>query len=183
MPTTPPVTHLLYLHGFRPPAAHQSKSHGSSRSAALTIGAVGSARNWPSRDSRWVGFTPWFWRAGWTALRRLSTQRLIRRGIWPGILAPKPADTTQHRHFFRASLHRRASGHGLRPGTTPARTLVLIAQGDEVSDWREMAACCIKAQVQRTEGSNHTLSDFDTHLPASLIFCISPDAQAVAQTP
>ena len=85
--------------------------------------------------------------------------------------------------FFRASLHRRASGHGLRPGTTPARTLVLIAQGDEVSDWREMAACCIKAQVQRTEGSEHTLSDFDAHLPASLIFCISPDAQAVAQTP
>jgi len=55
----------------------------------------------------------------------------------------------------------------LQTGTlaTPAHYLAIIAKGDEVLDWREMAARYAGAQQLLLEGGDHGLSDFDTHLP------------------
>jgi predicted esterase YcpF (UPF0227 family) len=50
------------------------------------------------------------------------------------------------------------------------RTLALIAQGDEVLDWREMLARHQGGQVRLIAGSDHALSDFDTYLPEILEF-------------
>ena len=49
--------------------------------------------------------------------------------------------------------------------TNQARTLAIIAKGDEVLDWREMAARHAGSQLVVVEGSDHALSDFDLHLP------------------
>jgi predicted esterase YcpF (UPF0227 family) len=51
-----------------------------------------------------------------------------------------------------------------------ARTLAVIAQGDEVLDWREMLARHQGGQVRLIKGSDHALNDFDTWLPEILDF-------------
>ena len=56
------------------------------------------------------------------------------------------------------------------PLKTPHHYLALIARGDEVLDWREMAARYAGAQLQVLEGGDHALSDFDAHLPRILDF-------------
>jgi predicted esterase YcpF (UPF0227 family) len=51
--------------------------------------------------------------------------------------------------------------------------MALIAQGDEVLDWREMQArysTLPPAQLHVLEGGDHALSDFDTHLPKVMEF-------------
>ena len=48
--------------------------------------------------------------------------------------------------------------------------LAIIAKGDEVLDWREMADRYLGANLRLLEGSNHALSDFDQHLPEILEF-------------
>lgn len=54
--------------------------------------------------------------------------------------------------------------------TRPQRYAALIAQGDELLDWREMAERHAGARLRLIEGSDHALSDFDTHLPFLLDF-------------
>jgi hypothetical protein len=52
----------------------------------------------------------------------------------------------------------------------PSNYLAIIAKGDEVLSWREMAARYSGANVKLLEGSDHALSDFDQHLPDILAF-------------
>jgi hypothetical protein len=54
--------------------------------------------------------------------------------------------------------------------TRPEDYLAIIAKGDEVLDWREMAERYEGAQQLLLEGSDHALSDFDAQLPAVLDF-------------
>jgi predicted esterase YcpF (UPF0227 family) len=52
----------------------------------------------------------------------------------------------------------------------PERYAAVIAQGDEVLDWREMNARYAGAKILLLEGSDHGLSDFEQHLPFVLDF-------------
>ena len=52
----------------------------------------------------------------------------------------------------------------------PSRYFAVIATGDEVLDWREMSQRYRGAHLRIVEGSDHALSDFDTHLPHLLHF-------------
>jgi uncharacterized protein len=54
--------------------------------------------------------------------------------------------------------------------TRPGRYGGIIARGDEVLDWREMAARYPGSSMQVVDGSDHALSDFDDHLPLVLRF-------------
>ena len=56
------------------------------------------------------------------------------------------------------------------PIKLPQNYLVVIAKGDEVLDWREMAGRYLGANLRLLEGSDHALSDFDAHLPAIVDF-------------
>lgn len=60
------------------------------------------------------------------------------------------------------------------PGTPDAATadrlMAVIAKGDEVLDWREMAARYPQSRLKLIEGGNHALADFDDHLPDILDF-------------
>ena len=42
----------------------------------------------------------------------------------------------------------------------------LIAEGDEVLDWREMVSHYQGARIHLLDGSDHAVSDFEAHLPA-----------------
>lgn len=49
---------------------------------------------------------------------------------------------------------------------TPERQWAIVAQGDEVLDWREMLAFCAGGAVRLLPGSDHAISDFDEHIGA-----------------
>ena len=77
---------------------------------------------------------------------------------------------TDEKFFFRAEFI--AELQVLHPPaiTTPQRYLAVIAKGDEVLDWREMAARYSACKVELLEGGDHALSDFEHHLPAVTTF-------------
>ena len=52
--------------------------------------------------------------------------------------------------------------------THPLRYYALIAKGDELLDWREMLARYAGCDGEVVDGSDHGLTDFETHLPALL---------------
>lgn len=54
------------------------------------------------------------------------------------------------------------------------RHWAIVAQGDEVLDWREMQAFCAHATVRLITGSDHALSDFDQHIDALMGFLQLP---------
>jgi uncharacterized protein len=56
------------------------------------------------------------------------------------------------------------------PVARPKNYFVIIAKGDEVLDWREMAGRYPGARIQLLEGGDHALSDFDAHLPDMMDF-------------
>jgi predicted esterase YcpF (UPF0227 family) len=58
----------------------------------------------------------------------------------------------------------------VRAITRPERYFTVIAKGDEVLSWQEMSRCYDGAQGLLLEGSDHSLSDFDKHLPLLLKF-------------
>lgn len=50
--------------------------------------------------------------------------------------------------------------------TTPAQQFAIVAQGDEVLDWREMHAFCAGGGLRLLPGGDHAISDFDDHIDA-----------------
>ncbi|HMT65795.1 MAG TPA: YqiA/YcfP family alpha/beta fold hydrolase, partial [Ottowia sp.] len=56
------------------------------------------------------------------------------------------------------------------PLPAPERCLAVIAQGDELLDWREMAARYAGARQIVLAGGDHALSDFEAHVDAVLDF-------------
>jgi predicted esterase YcpF (UPF0227 family) len=72
--------------------------------------------------------------------------------------------------FFEARFVDELRALRAGPLTIPHNYLAIIAKGDEVLDWREMAARYAGASVRLLEGGDHALSDFDAHVPAILDF-------------
>ncbi|MCC7456567.1 MAG: hypothetical protein IT390_06315 [Nitrospira sp.] len=98
-------------------------------------------------------------------------------------------DPTQHFEFAAAHLDELRA---LAPAsiTRPERYAAVIAQGDELLDWREMSARYRGAHILLLEGSDHALSDFEQQLPFVLDFlalprarCSGRSATAMGQSP
>ena len=53
----------------------------------------------------------------------------------------------------------------------PERYFLVAATGDEVLDWRDMAAHYAPARQLIVQGSDHGLSDFASQIDAVLAFC------------
>ena len=56
------------------------------------------------------------------------------------------------------------------PVTDPERYFLIAAKGDELLDWKEMAAFYPGAKQLILEGSDHGISDYANHLPAVIDF-------------
>jgi predicted esterase YcpF (UPF0227 family) len=187
-------THLLYLHGFRSSphsfkaqrlqawlAAHRPEVHWwcpqlppSPREAMALVqqGITG----WPAASSAVLG----------SSLGGFYATAVAQATGWPAVLlnpAVDPArdlaayvgeltafhDPEQH-FFFRAESIDELRQLGVPTISHPERIFAVIAKGDEVLDWREMAARYAGAQRCLLEGGDHALSDFDAHLPHILKF-------------
>ena len=78
-------------------------------------------------------------------------------------------DPSQRIHFDAAFIGELRALENTPHSRTPP-CLAVIAQGDEVLDWREMLAAYGNDRVRLLEGSDHAISDFDAHLPEILAF-------------
>lgn len=190
----PPITHLLYLHGFRssPRSFKAQRMAGviqarhpgvtwwcpqlppSPREAmAMVLDGIAA---WPREHMAVIGSSlGGFYAlhvAGTTACRSVLLNpavhpaRDLARHIGEQVAWHDPAE----RFFFHPGYVEELQVLEAGPAAPLTRCLAIIAQGDEVLDWREMTARCAGARIRLLEGGDHALSDFDTHLPEVLAF-------------
>jgi uncharacterized protein len=189
-----PVTHLLYLHGFRssPLSAKaltmrrwvEANAPGlvwwcpqlpPSPQAAMQ-GVLDHIAEWPRERMAVIGSSLGGFYATVVAERLGCRTVLLNPAVDPARdLAHHIGEQTtwqspEDRFYFRTEYIDEL--RALTPAvlTRPERYAAVIAKGDEVLDWREMAARHAGATLRLLEGSDHGLSDFDAQLPFVLRF-------------
>ena len=188
------TTHLLYLHGFRSSPqsakARQTAAFVAQHHPAVTFWcpqlppspreamervAQGIA-GWPGAAMAVVGSSLGGFYASWVAQRKGCASVLINPAVHPARdLARYIGEQTAwhdpaERFFFRPEFieELRALDVSGQPAAGPE--LALIAQGDEVLDWREMAARYPQARQVVQAGGDHALSNFADYLPQVAAF-------------
>ncbi|HEY2188028.1 MAG TPA: YqiA/YcfP family alpha/beta fold hydrolase [Caldimonas sp.] len=189
-----PITHLLYLHGFRSsPLSTKAKKVGAwiaahrpdvvwwcpqlaaSPAAAMRDICSGTAA-WPSERMGVIGSSLGGFYATIVAERRRCRAVLLNPAVDPARDLASAIGTTTAWHSDEPFAFRAEYVDELRALAPPAvladrdRTLAVIATGDEVLSWQEMRARYAGSQLRIVDGSDHALSDFDAHLPAVLAF-------------
>lgn len=194
MPHT--TTHLLYLHGFRSSprsakalqmadwmAAHRPDVQfwcpqlPPSPRDAMALVARGIA-DWPADWMAVVGSSLGGFYASWVAQHKpgcasvllnpaVDPARDLERYIGQQTAWHDPSEQFYFRPGYIAELR------ALEVRTLPAAgpELAIIAKGDELLDWREMAARYASARVVLLEGGDHALSDFAEHIGTVVAFC------------
>lgn len=182
------TTHLLYLHGFRssPQSAkarlmadYVARHHPGVRfwcpqlppspRAAAELLAEGIAA-WPPGMAV-AGSSLGGYYASWVARQRGCPSVLVNPAVNPARDLERyiGEQTAWHdpaeRFFFRAEYIAELQALDVRGQPPAGPELVLIAQGDEVLDWREMAARHASARQIVTEGGDHAFSAFADYLP------------------
>ncbi|MBC7958035.1 MAG: esterase [Cytophagales bacterium] len=188
-----PITHLLYLHGFRSsPQSTKARrmaawmqAHAprltwwcpqlppSPREAIELL--IHEVTAWPADRMAIVGSSLGGFYATVLAERLGCKAALLNPAIEPARdLARHIGETTawhsEERFFFLAEYVDQLRDMAPAELTHLSRYFALIAKGDEVLDWREMSARYRGGHLRIVEGSDHALTDFDTHLPHLLHF-------------
>ena len=182
------TTHLLYLHGFRSsPQSNKARILGdhiasqhsrvrwwcpqlppSPREAAALI-AEGIA-SWPRETMAVVGSSLGGYYASWVAQLARCKSVMINPAANPardleGFIGEQTSwHDPQDSFFFRPEYIDELRQLDTRAMTPAAPEMVLIAQGDEVLDWREMSERYPHALQLVQEGGDHALSDFAEYL-------------------
>ncbi|MDB5742871.1 MAG: hypothetical protein JWR68_1186 [Polaromonas sp.] len=189
-----PSTHLLYLHGFRSsPQSAKAKKMASlvaaghpavtwwcpqlppSPQAAMALLETGLA-GWPADTMAVIGSSLGGFYATTLAQRLGCKAVLLNPAVDPARdLARHIGEQTawhqpEARFFFEARFVDELRALQTGALKRPQNYFAIIAKGDEVLDWREMAARYAGAAVCLLEGGDHALSDFDAHLPRILDF-------------
>jgi uncharacterized protein len=190
-----PLTHLLYLHGFRSsPRSNKAQQLAAWMAAswpevhwwcpqlppsprqALLLLEHGAA-HWPAETSAVVGSSLGGFYA--TVLAEAAPRRRWRVVLLNPAVDPA-RDLAAHigeqqawhdpdeRFFFQGGFVDELRAMSPRDITGRGRYLPIIATGDEVLDWREMAHRYPGEPLHLVQGSDHALSDFDDHLPLLL---------------
>jgi predicted esterase YcpF (UPF0227 family) len=194
MPCPSPITHLLYLHGFRSSpqstkartvAKHMAARHPdmtwwcpqlppSPREAMATV--LHGIADWPRSSMAVVGSSLGGFYATAVAEQAVCRAVLLNPAVNPArdlekyIGEQTSWHDPQERFFFKAEFVGELRGLECGPVACPDNYLAVIAKGDEVLDWREMHARYAATHVRLLEGGDHALSDFDDHLPSILAF-------------
>ena len=184
-----PISHLLYLHGFRSSpkstkarlvgdwlAAHRPDVHwwcpqlpASPRQAIAEV--TNGIAGWPHDSMAVFGSSLGGFYATVVAERTGCRAVLLNPAIEPARdLAAAIGETTSWHSdepfFFRREYIDELKA--MAPPTTltnPERYLAVIAKGDEVLSWREMMTRYAGCRVRLIEGSDHAIGDFDVYLP------------------
>jgi uncharacterized protein len=195
------TSHLLYLHGFRSsPASFKAQRMAReverwqadgielqwqcpqlppSPAAALEL-IDGLTADWPSATMAVIGSSLGGFYATVLAERRGCRAVLLNPAVDPArdLASQIGAQTAWHdpaqRFDFTAADVEAL--RAMRPTQIddPERYYTVIATGDEVLDWREMRSRYAGCAGQLVEGSDHALSDFESHLPGLLRFLRLP---------
>ncbi|MEO8059138.1 MAG: YqiA/YcfP family alpha/beta fold hydrolase [Burkholderiales bacterium] len=190
---TDPVTHLLYLHGFRSsPQSTKSRKVAawvqqhrpelvwccpqlppSPREAMQMLfdGVV----PWPAAETAVIGSSLGGFYATAVAERLGCRAVLLNPAIDPArdlakYIGETSAWHSEERFFFEPEFIDEL--RAIAPGelTRLERYFAVIAKGDEVLSWVEMSTRYRGCKVKLLEASDHALSDFDEHLPDVLAF-------------
>jgi uncharacterized protein len=187
------ITHLLYLHGFRSsPQSFKAQRMADwvrrerpdlhwwcpqlppSPAEAMSRVADGIA-SWPRHSLAVVGSSLGGFYATVIAEREGCPAVLLNPAVEPArdlekYIGEITAWHSDERYYFRPGFIDELGA--LRPArvTRPERYLAVIAKGDEVLDWREMATRYAGCRIKLLEGGDHALSDFDAHLPDIIDF-------------
>ena len=188
-------THLLYLHGFRssPQSAKaqllggaisqlQRQGHNLTwlcpqlpPSPADTLAELKALTlDWPLEDMVVIGSSLGGFYATVLAEELDCRALLINPAVAPARdLARHIGEQTSFhnpadRFFFRPEFIAEFETMDPYPITRPERYHVLVAEGDEVLDWREMVAHYLGTQLTVLPGNDHAISDFATRLPTVL---------------
>lgn len=187
------ISHLLYLHGFRSSPLsfkaqrveawvrrHRPDLHWwcpqlpPSPAQAMREVADGIAA-WPRGRMAVIGSSLGGFYASVVAEREGCPAVVLNPAVEPARdLEKHIGETTawhsDDRFFFRPEFI--GELRALRPAaiTRHERYFAVIAKGDEVLDWAEMAARYAGCRTRLLEGGDHALSDFDAHLPEIVDF-------------
>ncbi len=186
---TTPVSHILYLHGFRsspqsfkarrlqawlqqnrPDVAWCCPQLPPSPAAAWTLMHALTA-HWPAAGMAVLGSS-----LGGFYATAMAEDRGCRALVMnPAVeaardLAGHVGEVTQYhrpeeRFEFRAEDVEALRRLRVATISRPERYAAIIAKGDELLDWHEMGARYAGAAIRLVDGSDHALSDFDSHLP------------------
>ena len=189
-----PITHLLYLHGFRSSPKSAKAQHMASVMAAQ-FGQVhwwcpqlppspkaaaelilAGTRDWPAATSAVMGSSLGGFYATWLASQLDVRAVLINPAVFPARdLAKHIGEQTtwqapEERFYFAPEYVTELTALEVGALENPQRVLAFIAKGDEVLDWREMSGRYPNSQQVVLEGGDHALSDFEQHVPQVLRF-------------
>ena len=178
------VTHLLYLHGFRsspqstkarllhnwlgqhyPGVTWLAPSLPASPKEAMALIRAETA-HWPAHTSAVVGSSLGGFYASYIAWQRAWPSVVIN----PAVAAhthghrlvgnhPMWHDSSQTMAFLPSYVDELAA-LALAAHQVPANTMAIVAKGDEVLDWHDMAAHYQHAQLHLLPRGDHALSDF-----------------------
>jgi predicted esterase YcpF (UPF0227 family) len=185
-------THLLYLHGFRSsPRSHKARTLAAhvqalpessrpvwacpqlppSPAAAWQL-IQDTIQGWPADTMAVVGSSLGGFYATVVAERLGCRAAVVNPAVAPArdlaayIGEQHTFGVPQDRFFVQPSFMGEFEALAPYPITRPERYWALIAQGDEVLDWREMQARYPGVAGALLPGGDHAVSDFDQHLPA-----------------
>ena len=192
--STRPITHLLYLHGFRSSpqsvkarlvAEQVARIHPGvtwwcpqlppSPRGAMALVTEGVA-GWPMERMAVVGSSLGGFYARWLHGRLGCRVALLNPAIHPARdLAAYIGEQTswqnpEERFFFEPRFVDELRELESQVALPLRDAWALIAQGDEVLDWREMVAGCAGAHMTVLAGGDHAISDFTNHLDALMRF-------------
>jgi predicted esterase YcpF (UPF0227 family) len=186
-------THLLYLHGFRSSpqsfkasmmadwlAAHRPEVNWwcpqlpvSPREAMEQVRQ--RLAHWPHESTAVIGSSLGGFYAAVVAERFECRAVVLNPAVHPErdlaqFVGEITAWHSDERLVFRAEYIDELRDMTPPMLTRPERYFAVIAKGDEVLDWREMAERHSGCRLKLLEGGDHALSDFEAHLPHVLRF-------------
>ena len=184
------ITHLLYLHGFRSsPQSFKARWMAAwvvrhrpglvwacpqlpPSPAAALAGIRALAADWPVATTGVIGSSLGGFYATIVAESLACRAVLLNPAVDPArdLAAHIGRQTMYHAadesfDFSAQYVDELAAMAPPTPLAHPENILAIIAKGDEVLDWREMTARYAQGPVKLIAGSDHGLSDFESHVP------------------
>lgn len=197
-PSPMPLTHLLYLHGFRSSpqstkarlmAARVQARHPTLRWSCPQLppsprqameAVLAGVQDWPRETMAVVGSSLGGFYATCVAAHTGCRAVLLNPAVHPA------RDLSRHigehsgwhdpaqRFVFTAEhvAELRVLEQAAAAADT-ARMFAVVAKGDEVLDWREMVARYPQARLRLLEGSDHAISGFPDHMDEVFEFLLA----------
>ena len=189
-----PITHLLYLHGFRSsPASTKARMTAAAvaerfpnvtwlcpalpASPKAAVAAVEQhIADWPRESMAIIGSSLGGFYATWLAEKWGCKAVLLNPAVRPSRDLARYLGNNAQWHdpdknfIFEAAYVQELQAQELAFVTSPHRYFAVIAKADEVLDWREMTRHYEGASVKLLPSGDHALSDYAQHLDEVLTF-------------